>query len=64
VRRSEAERRDDERDKQSDLKKSAADLPSLSAQRLLLLLLELLGLLYPNAASCGLPAAPSRQSSP
>jgi hypothetical protein len=37
VRRSEAERRDDERDKQSDLKKSVADLLSLSAQRLLLL---------------------------
>jgi hypothetical protein len=61
VRRSEAERRDDEHDKQSDLKKSVADLLSLPAQRLLLL--ELLGLLYPNAASCGLPAAPSRQSS-
>jgi hypothetical protein len=62
VRRSEAERRDDKLGKQSDLKKSAADLLSLPAQRLLLL--ELLGLLYPNAASCGLPPAPSKQSSP
>jgi hypothetical protein len=60
VRRSEAERRDVERDKQSDLKKSAADHLSLPAQRLLLLL----ELLYPNAASCGLPAALSKQSSP
>jgi hypothetical protein len=64
VRRSEAERRDVEHDKQSDLRKSAADHLSLPAQRLLLLLLELLGLLYPNAASCGLPAALSRPSSP
>jgi hypothetical protein len=63
VRRSEAERRDDELGKQSDLKKSAADHLSLPAQWLLLLL-ELLGLLYPNVASCGLPVAPSRQSSP
>jgi hypothetical protein len=63
VRRSEAERRDDELGKQSDLNKSTADLLSLPAQRLLLLL-ELLGLLYPNVASCGLPAAPSKQSSP
>jgi hypothetical protein len=63
VRRSEVERRDDELGKQSDLKKSAADHLSQPAQ-LLLLLLELLGLLYPNVASCGLPAAPSRQSSP
>jgi hypothetical protein len=61
--RSEAERRVDECDKQSDLKKSAADHLSQPAQ-LLLLLLELLGLLYPNAASCGLPVAPSRLSSP
>jgi hypothetical protein len=63
VRRSEAERRDDELGKQSDLKKSAADHLSLPAQRLLLLL-ELLGLLYPNTTSCGLPAAISRPSSP
>jgi hypothetical protein len=62
VRRSEAERQDDELGKQSDLKKSAVDHLFLPAQRLLLL--ELLGLLYPNAASCGLPAAPSKQSSP
>jgi hypothetical protein len=62
VRRSQAERRDDELGKQSDVKKSAADL--LSQPALLLLLLELLGLLYPNTASCGLPAAPSKQSSP
>jgi hypothetical protein len=63
VRRSEAKRRVDERDKQSDLNKSTADHLSLPAQWLLLLL-ELLGLLYPNAASCGLPATPSIQSSP
>jgi hypothetical protein len=63
VRRSEAERRDVERDKQSDLKKSAADHLSLPAQQQQLLL-ELLRLLYPNAASCGLPAALSRPSSP
>jgi hypothetical protein len=63
VRRSEAKRRDVEHDKQSDMRKSAADHLSLPAQRLLLLL-ELLGLLYPNAASCGLPAALSRPSSP
>jgi hypothetical protein len=63
VRRSEAERRDVERDKRSDLKKSAADLLSLPAQRLLRLL-ELLGLLYLDAASCGLLAALSRSSSP
>jgi hypothetical protein len=36
---------------------SVAGHLSLPAQ--LLLLLELLGLLYPNAASCGLPAAPN-----
>jgi hypothetical protein len=63
VRRSEAERADVERDKRSDLKKSAADLLSLPAQRRLLLL-ELLGLLYLDAASCGLPADLSRSSSP
>jgi hypothetical protein len=63
VRRSEVERRDDELGKQSNLKKSTANHLSLPAQRLLLLL-ELLGLLYPNAASCGLPAALSRPSSP
>jgi hypothetical protein len=63
VRRSEAKRRVNELGKQSDLMISAADHLSLPAQRLLLLL-ELLGLLYPNAASCDLLAAPSRQSSP
>jgi hypothetical protein len=63
VRRSEAERRDDELGKQSDLKKSAGDHLSRPTQGMLLLL-ELHGLLYPNAASCGLPAAPNRQSSP
>jgi hypothetical protein len=47
VRRSEAERRDDELGKQSDLKKSATDHLSLPTQWLLLLL-ELLGLFYPN----------------
>jgi hypothetical protein len=57
VRRSEAKRRVDELDKQSDRKISTADHLSLSAQRLLLLI-ELLGLLCLNAASCGLPAAP------
>jgi hypothetical protein len=62
VRRSEAKRRVDELCKQSDMKISAADHLSLPAQRLLLL--ELLGLLYPHAASCGLPAGPNRQSSP
>jgi hypothetical protein len=62
VRRSEAERRANELDKQSDLMISAAGHFSLLAQ-LLLLLLELLGLLCRNAASCGLPADPSRQSS-
>jgi hypothetical protein len=63
VRRSEAVRRVDELCKQSDLMIYVAGHLSLPAQ-LLLLLLELLGLLYPNAASCGLPATPSRQSSP
>jgi hypothetical protein len=63
VRRSEAERRGDELGKQYDRKESVADLLCQPAQQLLLLL-ELLGLLYPNAASCGLPAALSRQSSP
>jgi hypothetical protein len=63
VRRSEAERRGDELGKQSDRKESVADLLSQPAQRLLLLL-EPLGLLYPNVASCGLPAAPNKQSSP
>jgi hypothetical protein len=63
VRRSEAERRGDKLGKQSDRKESVAELLSQPAQRLLLLL-ELLGLLYPNATSCGLPAAPSKQSSP
>jgi hypothetical protein len=61
--RSEAERRVDELCRQSDRMRSAADRLSLPAQPLLLLL-ELLGLLCPNAASCGLPAAPNRQSSP
>jgi hypothetical protein len=63
VQRSEAERRGDELDKQSDRKESVAELLSQPAQRLLLLL-EPLGLLCPNAASCGLPAAPSKPSSP
>jgi hypothetical protein len=61
VRRSEAERRVDELCRQSDRMRSAFDCVSLPAQ---LLLLELPGMLCPNAASCGLPAAPSRQSSP
>jgi hypothetical protein len=56
--RSEAERQDDGLGKQSDLKKSASDHLSQPAQ--LLLLLELLGMLYPNTTSCGLLAAPSR----
>jgi hypothetical protein len=60
VRRSKAERRVDELCMQSHRMKSAADHLSVSAQ----LLLELLGLLYPNAASYGLPAAPNRRSSP
>jgi hypothetical protein len=60
--RSEAERRVDELCMQSDLMISEADHLSLPAQ--LLLLQELLGLLYPNAASCGLPAALGRRSSP
>jgi hypothetical protein len=63
VRRNEAERRVDELDKQYDRKISAADHLFLPAQRLLLLL-ELLGLLCPNAASCGLPVVPNRQSCP
>jgi hypothetical protein len=63
VRRSEVERRGDELGTQSDRKESVANLLSLPAQRLPLLL-ELLRLLYPDAASCGLPAAPSKLSSP
>jgi hypothetical protein len=59
VRRSEAERRGDELGKQSDRKESVVELLSQPAQRLLLLL-KLLGLLYPNVASCGLPAALSK----
>jgi hypothetical protein len=62
VRRSEAERRVDELCKQSDLMISVAGHLSLPAQWLLLL--ELLELLYPNVASCGLPAAPNRRSFP
>jgi hypothetical protein len=62
VRRSEAERQGDELGKQSDRKESVAELLSQPAQRLLLL--ELLGLLCPNTASCGLPATPSKPSSP
>jgi hypothetical protein len=62
VRRSEAERRGDELGKQSDQKESVAELLSQPTQRLLLL--EMLGLLCPNAASCGLPAALSKLSSP
>jgi hypothetical protein len=63
VQRSEAERRGDELGKQSDRKESVAELLALPAQRLLLLL-ELLELLYPDAASCSLPAAPNKLSSP
>jgi hypothetical protein len=63
VQRSEAERRGDELGKQSDRKGSITELLALPAQRLSLLL-ELLVLLYPDAASCGLPAAPSKPSSP
>jgi hypothetical protein len=63
VLRSEAERRGDELGKQSDRKESVAQLLTLPAQRLPLLL-KLLGLLYPDVASCGLPAAPSKQTSP
>jgi hypothetical protein len=37
---------------------------SLPALLLLLPLQELLGMLYPDVASCSLPAALSRQSSP
>jgi hypothetical protein len=60
------ERRGDELGKQSDQKEPIAELLSQPTQwlLLLLLLLELLGLLYPDAASCGLPAALSRPSSP
>jgi hypothetical protein len=63
VRRSEAEMRVDELGRQSDRMRSAANRLSMPAQ-LLLLLLELLGLLCPNATSCGLPTAPNRQSCP
>jgi hypothetical protein len=56
-------RRDDELDRQSDRKESATELLALPAQRLLLLL-PLLGLLYPDAASCGLPATPNKRSFP
>jgi hypothetical protein len=62
VRRSEAEMRVDKLGRQSDRMRSAADRLSMPAQ--LLLVLELLGLLCPNATSCGLPAAPNRQSCP
>jgi hypothetical protein len=61
--RSEAGRRDDEHGMQSDLTESVADLQDRPTQRLLLLLL-LHGLLCPYAASCGLPAAPSKLSCP
>jgi hypothetical protein len=60
--RSEAGRRGDEHGTQSDLKESEADLLARPAQRLLLL--PLLGLPCPYAASCGLPAAPSIRSCP
>jgi hypothetical protein len=63
VRRSEAEKRGDELGKQSDMKESVAELLSQPAQWLPLLL-ELLVLLYLDAASCGLSAAPSKSSSP
>jgi hypothetical protein len=63
--RSEAGRRGDEHGTQSDLKESEADLLAQPTQwLLLLLLLPLLGLLCPYAASCGLPAAPSIRSCP
>jgi hypothetical protein len=61
--RSEAERRGDELSKQSDQKEYVAELLSQPAQQLPLLQ-EPLGLLYPNAASCGLPSTLSRPSSP
>jgi hypothetical protein len=60
VRRSEAERRVDELGKQSDLMISIAGHLSLPAQQQLVLL----ELLYPNVASCGLPAALNRWSCP
>jgi hypothetical protein len=63
VRRSEAERRGDKLGKQSDRKESVAELLSQPAQRLPLLQ-ELLGLPYPDAASCGLPVTPSKPSFP
>jgi hypothetical protein len=59
--RSEAGRRDDEHGMQSDLTESVADLQARPAQWLLL---PLHGLLCPYAASCGLPAAPSKLSCP
>jgi hypothetical protein len=46
--------------KQSGRRESVAELLALPAQQLPLLL----GLLCPDAASCGLPAAPSKLSSP
>jgi hypothetical protein len=61
-RRSEVETRDDGPGRQSDLMISVVVHLSLPAL-LLLPLQELLGLLYPNTASCGLPAAISTWSS-
>jgi hypothetical protein len=55
--------RDDGPGRQSNLMISVVVHLSLPAL-LLLPLQELLGLLYPNVASCGLPAALSTRSSP
>jgi hypothetical protein len=55
--------RGDELDRQSDQKESATELLALPAQWLLLLL-PLHGLLCPDTASCGLPAAPNKRSFP
>jgi hypothetical protein len=55
--------RDDGPGRQSDL--MISEVVHLSLPDLLLLLLqELLGLLYPNVASCSLPAALGTRSSP
>jgi hypothetical protein len=56
-------RRGNKLDRQSDRKEFVTELLALPAQRLLLLL-SVLRLLGPDAASCGLPAAPNAQSSP
>jgi hypothetical protein len=59
--RSEAGRRDDEHGMQSDRMEYAADLQARPAQRPLQPLPQH-GLPCPYVASCGLPAAPSKQS--